>query len=308
DDQGEKGVEEKILDLQQLAQEISVMHDELDQIQDRLHISVPRCPEILPVTCANEQWVQLYGSKQPDIKKLQLQTKHLEYQLNELRKCSQISRFRIERLENRHYGQKKSLFDLQNTYNWIRSKYLQMEQNHGKCLQRYRHNRTIFATWTEVHQAADELKSIYKKFLDQMYDKPTYCIQKKFILREINLLNSRCVGAIQVTLMNGKELEQRWRIPRDRCHQAHKQILKDNDTKSCKQPAKRDFSKNSRDVRINLISEVPFDWDRENRIEKLKHGSVAEMEVVKPLAPSSYEPLLFATNLEPSPLFLERNK
>ncbi|KAH8290395.1 hypothetical protein KR054_002647, partial [Drosophila jambulina] len=207
EDQGEHQLEE--IPFQEMAEEIRRMNATLDLMQARLSVDV--LEEIAKLTCSMEEemglepedtrWLILHGSKDPAIRTLQINSRHLRCQLADLVRCSELGATRLVAMNRQIIRQSNQLRTHRKQYESVHSYHLAHQLEAGRCLMRYRHCLEVYVSWREVHQMGRKAQYAYNKILEITQNRAQFMELKNQVLREISevqetsLSSSKCLAS-----------------------------------------------------------------------------------------------------------------
>ncbi|KAH8356509.1 hypothetical protein KR084_003551 [Drosophila pseudotakahashii] len=156
---------------------------------------------------ADSRWMILNGSRDASVRDLQLNNLRLRRQLDALVRCSELGNGRMLALDRLFVRQKKELVTCRQQHDRVLSFHLTKQLEAGKCLQRYRYARDLYASWRELFKMGRNLKEAYKKILERTQTRMEYVEFKKRALDEITMVHELCLGTTRSLLTRVREVE-----------------------------------------------------------------------------------------------------
>ncbi|KAL7743453.1 hypothetical protein ACLKA6_018593 [Drosophila palustris] len=201
--QEEEQEEETELNVKQIAEELQEMTLYLDEIDRKLQSGVPSCPR--RESC--DGVLELYGSRNTTVRKLQSNAYKLQHQMEKLFDCSKTAKSSMIDLHHSFCHLEKQIIEAHYQTNAIESIKLQMDLDGVRCQQRYQYLRDVYFNWTEAFEGAREMKRIFKGRVKQMYSKAEYHKEKRRIFEELEEMESTCVCAQDELMQQAKHLK-----------------------------------------------------------------------------------------------------
>nr|XP_016923897.2 uncharacterized protein LOC108005218 [Drosophila suzukii] len=197
----------------ELKREMGSMNRTLDEMQAHLAIDPYegsfKEDEVREVGLEPEdsRWMVMNGSRDPSVRDLQLNNLRIRRQLDALIRCSELGDGRILALDRLYSRQQKDLVTCRQQHDRVLSFHLTKQLEAGKCLQRYRYARDLYASWRELFKMGRHLKEAYKKTLERTQSRLEYVEFKKRALEEITVAHEQCLGSTRHLLSRVREVE-----------------------------------------------------------------------------------------------------
>ncbi|XP_017052257.1 uncharacterized protein LOC108095603 [Drosophila ficusphila] len=153
------------------------------------------------------RWMILHGSKDPPVRELQLNNLRIRRQLDALIRCSELGSGRLLALDRLFTRQRETLVERRKEHEQVLSFHLTKQLEAGKCLQRYRYARDLYASWRELFNMGRHLKEAFKKYLARSQSRMQYRDLKKRALEEIAAAHETCLGSSKALISRVRELE-----------------------------------------------------------------------------------------------------
>ncbi|EDX01504.1 uncharacterized protein LOC6524539 [Drosophila yakuba] len=221
EEQSPAGIEE--IPWLQMKREMGAMNRTLDEIQAHLAIdSQERASKVdggrgqeeeaeveasKGLEPEDSRWMIMHGSRDSIVRDLQWNNLRIRRQLEALVRCSELGRARISALDRLFQRQKKDLFEGRQEHERVLSFHLTKQLEAGKCLQRYRYARDLYASWRELFKMGRHLKEAYKKILERTQTRLEYAEIKRQALEEMTVAHEMCLGSTRTLLAHVRELE-----------------------------------------------------------------------------------------------------
>ncbi|XP_034490640.1 uncharacterized protein LOC117794204 [Drosophila innubila] len=197
------GEEETELDVEQIARELQEMTLYLDEMELKLQTGVPACPR----RESADALLELHGSRNGNIRKLQNNSHKLQHQLEELFDCSKSAKKSMIDLHHSLWNLEKKISIAHHQTEAIESMKLHMDLEGVRCLQRYKYLNNVFFNWTECYEGAKEMKRIFNGRVNRMYSKAAYHKEKRKILEELEKTEITCASTNNELIQQCKQLK-----------------------------------------------------------------------------------------------------
>ncbi|XP_016995717.2 uncharacterized protein [Drosophila takahashii] len=194
----------------EMNREMGEMNRTLDEMQAQLAIDPhedPKLQEAEGLDPEDTRWLILNGSRDANVRSLQLNNLRLRRQLDALIRCSELGNGRMFALDRLFIRQRRQLVTCRQEHERVLSFHLTKQLEAGKCLQRYRHARDLYASWRELFKMGRHLKEAYKKILERTQTRLEYVEFKKRALDEITMVHEMCLGTTRHLLSRVREVE-----------------------------------------------------------------------------------------------------
>lgn len=219
----------------EMAEEIRVMNATLDRMQARLPVDAYE--EIAKLTSNLEdemglepedtRWMILNGSKDPEIRALQVNSRRIRCQVADLVRCSELGATRLMAMTRQTIRHSKHLMAYRKHYESVHSFHLTNQLEAGKCLMRYRHSQQVYSSWRELYQMGRKAKEAYNKILEITQTRGPYLDMKKRAFADIAEAHSACISSSSSLTARVEELGQALGIPSSRTSKNEPQQWKD---------------------------------------------------------------------------------
>ncbi|XP_037725547.1 uncharacterized protein LOC119557065 [Drosophila subpulchrella] len=200
---------------EEMRREMGAMNRTLDEMQAHLAIDPyeraskadEAAAEKVGLEPEDSRWMVLHGSRDPSVRDLQLNNLRIHRQLDALLRCSELGDGRILALDRLYSRQQKDLVMCRQQHDRVLSFHLTKQLEAGKCLQRYRYARDLYASWRELFKMGRHLKEAYKKTLERTQSRLEYVEFKRRALDEITVAHEQCLGSTRHLLTRVREVE-----------------------------------------------------------------------------------------------------
>ncbi|KAH8253898.1 hypothetical protein KR032_007524, partial [Drosophila birchii] len=192
----EEQVEHQVKEIpfQEMAEEIRVMNATLDSIQVRLSDDVLEevaklagsMEEEMGLEPEDTRWLILHGSKDKEIRALQINSRRLRCQLADLVRCSELGATRLMAINRQTIRQSNRLRAYRKQYESVHSFYLAHQLEAGKCLMRYRRCLEVYCSWRELHEMGRRAQEAYDKILEITQNRGEFVALKKRAFSDIS--------------------------------------------------------------------------------------------------------------------------
>jgi len=136
-EEGGESLEESLVEVKDIHEEVSRLRLRVNRLNHLLGTNIPECPTI-DLCKSNQIFLTRPDEVHPEILQMQIASKKLAHQLNQLQSVRKAADMAIRTVQNDHYRNKKLEHQLQSRIQELNSFKLKFEKYQGLCLQRFR--------------------------------------------------------------------------------------------------------------------------------------------------------------------------